>query len=282
MAKQRNTDTEIWKDPWFRKLPPLYKTFWRYLCDNVDDAGVWKEDLDLAAFLIGESLDKKRAFFLFNETKERLKEFKPGYWCILSFIPFHYGELQDTNNFHKKVLSLVRHHGIQGLVSPSPGAKDTDKGKGKGKDTEGDSKGETTLAAFEVFWNAYPARNGKKLLKSKALIEFQKLDQGEIPALMQAVKNYADSGQYPKDPPRFFKDGYWRDWIDKPAAPQKKESPVTCPVPGCMKQMLQAEYLRHREECEKKFRAENSKPLPPEIRTMIDSITGKKPVKGAA
>lgn len=219
MPKQRNTDTEIWKDPWFRRLPALEKVFWRYLCDNVDDAGVWKEDLDLAAFQIGEAIDKDRALQHFNAGKERVKEFKTGYWLIIDFVAFHYGGIDlsnPTNNFHRHITSLVNRHGIQGLVSPSLGAKDKGKGIEERKDI-GDSKGEV-LALFDEFWKTYPARHGKKIEKEATLKEFKKIPAPDHTLVVVAARNYANSGQLPKDPKRFFKDGYWREWL-KPAEP---------------------------------------------------------------
>lgn len=164
MAKQRNSDTEIWKDPWFRKMTPLHKTAWNYLCDNCDDAGVWKVDLELASFQIGEEITAEDCLKAFNNGKERVREFKPGYWVILGFIGFHYGELSEACNFHRKVLGLIKSHGIEGLINPS--RRDKDKDIDKDKDKEEVKKeggvGETTsfnqVTAFEEFWNEYPAK----------------------------------------------------------------------------------------------------------------------------
>lgn len=147
MSKQRNTDTEIWKDPWFRKLSPLHKTMWRYLCDNCDDSGVWKYDFDLASFQIGEAVSLDDCLEAFNIGKVRIEVIKNGYLFIHGFLEFHYGELEESCNFHKKVIRLLKNHGLEGLVNPSARYKDKDNNKDKDKEKEkekekGDCKGE--------------------------------------------------------------------------------------------------------------------------------------------
>lgn len=74
-----------------------------------------------------------------------------------------------------------------------------------------------TAARFQEFWQAYPARNGKKLEKAVTESRFQKLSPADQALAVRAARNYADSlrGQEisAKDPKRFFRDEYWRDWI---------------------------------------------------------------------
>lgn len=226
--KQRSRDTEIWKDPWYRKLPVLYKCFWDYLCDNADHSGVWKVDLELAEFQIGEKIDEATAFRLFNADKERVNCFKAGYWLLVEFIPFHYGSLLEGHPFHKKVLSLVQQHGIEALLKASQRLKDKrkeeTKTETKEKEKEGDCEGGKSRAEFELFWSAYPARRGKKVGKQDALREFQrlKLQEPDIQKLMKAVRHYAASDEYPKDASRFLKNDYWRDWIEPPVAEARR------------------------------------------------------------
>ena len=58
---KRYTITEKWTDPWFRRLRPLSKVLFLYICDNCDIAGFWEIDLELAAIHIktsGRSLEK--------------------------------------------------------------------------------------------------------------------------------------------------------------------------------------------------------------------------------
>ena len=51
----RFTLAEKWQDVWFRKLIPVEKLLFLYICDNCNIAGIWEIDLEQAAFSIGES-----------------------------------------------------------------------------------------------------------------------------------------------------------------------------------------------------------------------------------
>ena len=86
---------------------------------------------------------------------------------------------------------------------------------------------------FESFWEEYPARNGKKLLKAEAERLFAKIKDGDIELIMQAVRNYANSkgcrNGYAKDAVRFLRNNFWRDWLE----PEKKQ-----PLPEFKNQAL--------------------------------------------
>ncbi len=91
---------------------------------------------------------------------------------------------------------------------------------------------------FEEFWKNYPARNGKKLEKSETLRKYCTLTEADLSVCNQAVINYANSesiqkGIGIKDPKRFLKDDYWREWIE----PEKKEAfksgTIMDPIEAC-------------------------------------------------
>ena len=74
------------------------------------------------------------------------------------------------------------------------------------------------MCEFEEFWKVYPARNGKKLEKGVALKIFQQFNPDEIPQVLLAAKNYAASkdvkeGIGIRDPKRFLKNAFWKDWL---------------------------------------------------------------------
>ncbi len=78
----------------------------------------------------------------------------------------------------------------------------------------------THSEAFKKLWDAYPTRNGKKLEKPKAEVEFAKLKADEIPLVMLAVAELLKSGQIPKDCFRWLRN--WREWLpDEPVKPAK-------------------------------------------------------------
>ncbi len=70
---------------------------------------------------------------------------------------------------------------------------------------------------FPLFWKVYPARNGKKLEKGETEKAFKKLSIANQGKCVEAAKNYANSqlvkdGIGIKDPKRFIKKDYWKDW----------------------------------------------------------------------
>ena len=73
---------------------------------------------------------------------------------------------------------------------------------------------------FELFWNAYPKRSGKRVGKKATYRRWRPLF-AEQDQVFVAAKNYAQSkiarvDGKARDPERFLKDDYWRDWLDGP------------------------------------------------------------------
>lgn len=120
---KRFTDTEKWKDPWFRKLSPMQKNIWFYLLDNCDNAGIWKIDMDLLSFCVGEKIDDLD--FLDGRIKKVDKE---KIW-ITKFINFQYGELNPNSRPHQHVIGLLKSQRvwieyIKGIDTPQDKDKD--------------------------------------------------------------------------------------------------------------------------------------------------------------
>lgn len=135
MAK-RFTDTEKWNDPWYRKLPVVYKNFWDYLCARCDNSGVWKVDMEMAQFQIDRTVDAGEAL---KYLAGRVVELTPDYWHIPGFVPFQFGKLSPDSKPHQAVLHLIEKHRNKGY----PKGMDTlkDKEKDKDKDKEGSLRG---------------------------------------------------------------------------------------------------------------------------------------------
>lgn len=129
--KKRFTDCDIWNDPWFRKMPCLYKEFWRFLCDRCDAAGVWKVDLEGAGFSLGENISEKSALDIFNTGKQRVDILSPEKWHIVEFVKFQYGELSPTCKPHISVMALLREHKIKGYAKGIHTLKEEEKEKEK-------------------------------------------------------------------------------------------------------------------------------------------------------
>ena len=77
----------------------------------------------------------------------------------------------------------------------------------------------TDMRSFDEFWSVYPSRNGKKLGKDESLKVFMKIRREELENVVRAAKNYAESkdvqnGIGIRDPKRFLKNDYWKEWVD--------------------------------------------------------------------
>jgi hypothetical protein len=74
-------------------------------------------------------------------------------------------------------------------------------------------------ARLEEFWSIYPKRNGRKAGKQECIDFISKnfKTEEELSQLIAATKNYANCKQakenYAKDPIRFLKKDYWKDWL---------------------------------------------------------------------
>lgn len=107
---KRFTETTKWNDPWFRKLTPKMKTFWAYICDVCDPAGVWVVDFELATFFIGETVSEPEAL---ESLKGRVVDLKNGKWVIAQFIQFQYGKLSKDCRPHDRVFEALSKHKLK-------------------------------------------------------------------------------------------------------------------------------------------------------------------------
>lgn len=174
--KKRMTDSDIWDDPWYRKLPPVYKLLWNFLCNKCDIAGVWKTDFEMAGFCIGESISEKAALELFNSDKVRVVEIPGDRWFITGFIDFQYGgidNLSPDSRPHRAVKEIVEKLGLEevlkGLSNPYQRAKDKDKDQDKDSHKEGSGEKKTPAPTFTLpewipndVWSAYVEMRKKK------------------------------------------------------------------------------------------------------------------------
>ena len=131
MAK-RFTDSNKWKDSWFQDLPTKYKLFWIYLLDECDAAGIWKPNIRLANFQIGEPFEESEVKRVFSD---RIEITDDGYWFIKKFIQFQYGELSRTSKPHLSVIKILEKHKIIGYVKGMDTLKEKEQVKEEEKET---------------------------------------------------------------------------------------------------------------------------------------------------
>jgi len=93
----------------------------------------------------------------------------------------------------------------------------------KDTSTKDTSTKETYVTSFDQFWEIYPRRHGKKKGKAETQKRFFSLKEKDLPLILQAVRNYANStdvkkGVGIKDPERFLLSRgkeYWREeWME--------------------------------------------------------------------
>ena len=102
------TDTNKWKDKWFRALDPLEKILFIYLTENCNNAGFIEKDIEFWAYQIGaDDTDILDAFKGLNNSIEIV-----GDWCwIVNFLKHQRNlPLNESNNAHKQIISLINEH----------------------------------------------------------------------------------------------------------------------------------------------------------------------------
>lgn len=86
---------------------------------------------------------------------------------------------------------------------------------------------------FDVFWAAYPARNGRKVGKAKAMTKWRSFALETKRQVYAATVHYAAAvaagTTIAKDPERFLAGRYWEDWVEAGGPHQK---PATSPLDG--------------------------------------------------
>lgn len=231
---KRFTETEKWKDPWFRSLPTTYKAFWLYLCDECDSAGFWDPDMGLASFMVGASLDLQEAL---KHLGSRIEVTESGKWLLVKFSQFQYGMLSPSNPCHRGVLRVFEQRGYQ---APSKDhTRPARKGKGKGigigigkegvqgeptSDDNGDTEAPVTLPvspndesliAFNLFWDAYPNKKSRSDAEHAWVevdaIKFTKEIMTAIDVQKKSEDWQKENGKYIPYPARWLRDGRWMD-----------------------------------------------------------------------
>ena len=145
---KRFHDTDIWDEDWYLDMPLEYRSFWFYVKDKCDHAGIWRPNVRRFNADIDNDIDLDLALSWFNSDKERIVELESGHWMIKDFVTFQYGKNLNLNNrVHLSVFNRlndleVNLGSIRGLnevkkgssrpqVEVKEGVKDKDKDKDK-------------------------------------------------------------------------------------------------------------------------------------------------------
>lgn len=141
MAK-RFTDSEKWRDVWFRRLPADQKLGYLYLLDLCDLAGTIELDTELAEFQMGTATDWKG---LVKGSEGRLVELPNGRIWIAKFIAFQHGKLSDQCNAHKSALRLVERYELPVYSTSDSEYCTPETNESKDKPTKGSGRVEEPL-----------------------------------------------------------------------------------------------------------------------------------------
>ena len=95
---KRFHDTDIWDEDWYLDMPLEYRSFWGYVCDKCDHAGIWRPNVRRFNADIDNKIDLDTALTFFNTDKERILPLESGHWMIKDFVPFQYGKSLNKNN----------------------------------------------------------------------------------------------------------------------------------------------------------------------------------------
>jgi hypothetical protein len=104
---------------------------------------------------------------------------------------------------------------------PKSGCDSSEKDAGKTKKQTREEKRLDWINSFNQFWEKYPPRNGKKLEKTATHEAYLDIHEKHYPDIWKAVNYYANDieikkGIGIKDPKRFLKKDFWREYLEPP------------------------------------------------------------------
>ena len=110
---KRFTDSEKFRDSWYRKLSPTLKCFWEYLLSECDSAGIIDIDFESASFHIGAEVTVDDL----SKYDGRVILLPDGKYFIPKFIEFQQGALNPQNNAHKPIIERLKRYGMTSELS---------------------------------------------------------------------------------------------------------------------------------------------------------------------
>jgi hypothetical protein len=113
---KRFTETEKWRDAWFRGLSLDAKLVFWYLTENCDSAGVWEPDFEMVNFTFKRDIPWDEVKFELSQSVNgrdpRLRVLPSGKWLLTRFVFFQYGRLRPECIPHRSILKTIEKHGL--------------------------------------------------------------------------------------------------------------------------------------------------------------------------
>lgn len=114
MAK-RYTDTNKFKDKWYRNLTPKQKCIWEYMLSACDIAGFFEIDYEDITFHVNANVTKDDM----EVFKDKVQLLKKDLLFIPNFVLFQQkinslNELNPKNNCHKGIIDILNKHKSRG------------------------------------------------------------------------------------------------------------------------------------------------------------------------
>lgn len=168
MAK-RFSDTDLWDKDWFMPLPQKQKLLFQFLFSKCDASGVWSPNYILASTYIGSKVSKDDLKGL----KNQIDILPDGKIFLIDFIEFQYGTLTETCMPHRKVIGLLKKHGLfervsEGYQKGINTLQEEEEEKEEDKEEEKDKgvKGEIEETPFKIF-QKWVKKNAPEVAKMK-------------------------------------------------------------------------------------------------------------------
>ena len=204
---RRFTETDKWKDRWFRKLQPAEKLLWVYALDTCDNAGFFELDTEMASFVTGM---KEVHILGANKGLKRglLGADKNDHLFYIKNFLRHQGNLplNPENNAHRQIIRILEERKgeflkeetfFRGLLAPLYSKGNS---KGIGKKKAGRGKEDYSLD-FEEWWKAY----GFKGVKSDAYKRWNECTC--LPSIEKMIASVKEYITYCKSTERTQRDG---------------------------------------------------------------------------
>lgn len=165
---KRFTDTEKFKDPWYRRLDSKHKTLWEFLLASCDHAGIISIDLEFVDMVLNEKYADSVIQDFFSDRVIHIKGFK---YFIPKFIQFQYGKLNPKSKVHSSVIDKLQREGINPITLSieyeESNQTTKDKAKAKDKDKEKEEQIIDTASPVDSFgihdvqqmWNEFDSQH---------------------------------------------------------------------------------------------------------------------------